>query len=53
MLEDLEITVADYVQRAMKANFAAAWEEIGEHGDLLVHICAGVMENFVPSFPGE
>ncbi len=34
MLEDLEITVADYVQRAMKANFAAAWEEIGEENEL-------------------
>ena len=29
VLEDLELTVADYVQRAMKANFAAAWEELG------------------------
>ena len=25
VLEDLELTVADYVQRAMKANFSAAW----------------------------
>merc|ERR1712110_1113401 len=29
-LEDLDITVADYVQRVMKGNFAAAWEELGE-----------------------
>ena len=28
-LEDMELTVADYVQRTMKANFAAAWEELG------------------------
>ena len=29
-LEDMELTVADYVQRTMKANFAAAWEELGK-----------------------
>lgn len=34
MLEDLELTVADYVQRAMKANFAAAWEEMGPTNEL-------------------
>ena len=28
-LEDMELTVADYMQRTMKANFAAAWEELG------------------------
>ena len=28
VLEDLEMTIADYVQRAMKANFGAAWEEL-------------------------
>ena len=33
-LEDLDITVADYVQRVMKGNFAAAWEEIGEENEL-------------------
>ena len=34
VLEDLELTVADYVQRAMKANFAAAWEEMGATNEL-------------------
>jgi len=33
-LEDLDITVADYVQRVMKGNFAAAWEELGEENEL-------------------
>ena len=28
VLEDLEMTIADYVQRTMKANFGAAWEEL-------------------------
>ena len=28
VLEDLELTIADYVQRTMKANFGAAWEEL-------------------------
>lgn len=34
VLEDLELTVADYVQRAMKANFSAAWEELGPTNEL-------------------
>ena len=33
-LEDMELTVADMVQRVMKANFANAWEEIGEKNEL-------------------
>jgi coatomer protein complex subunit gamma len=33
-LEDMELTVADYVQRTMKANFAAAWEELGPTNEL-------------------
>ena len=28
VLEDLEMAIADYVQRTMKANFGAAWEEL-------------------------
>ncbi len=30
VLEDVEITVADHVQRVVKPNFAAAWEEVGD-----------------------
>lgn len=31
-LEEIEIVVADHVQRVNKANFVAAWEQIGaEH----------------------
>merc|ERR1740131_674881 len=33
-LEDIEVTVADHVQRVMKGNFAAAWEEIGPENEL-------------------
>ena len=33
-LEDLDISVADYVQRVMKGNFGAAWEELGEENEL-------------------
>ncbi|XP_077547489.1 coat protein (coatomer) gamma isoform X2 [Haemaphysalis longicornis] len=29
VLEDLEVTVADHVQKVLKANFAASWEELG------------------------
>ena len=34
VLEDLDVSVADYVQRAMKANFGAAWEEVGAENEL-------------------
>ena len=34
VLEDLELTVADYVQKTMKANFAAAWDEMGPTNEL-------------------
>jgi len=33
-LEDIEIAVADYVQRVMKGNFGAAWEELGQENEL-------------------
>lgn len=29
-LEDLEVTVADHIQKVLKPNFGAAWEEIGD-----------------------
>ena len=32
LLEEVELSVADHVQRVLKANFGAAWEEIGEWG---------------------
>lgn len=34
VLEDLEVLVADHVQRVMKPNFAAAWEEVGPQNEL-------------------
>ncbi|XP_025847364.1 coatomer subunit gamma-1 isoform X2 [Vulpes vulpes] len=30
VLEDLEITVADHIQKVMKLNFEAAWDEVGD-----------------------
>ncbi|POI27764.1 hypothetical protein CIB84_008486 [Bambusicola thoracicus] len=30
MLEDLEVTVSDHIQKVLKPNFAAAWEEVGD-----------------------
>lgn len=29
-LEDLEVTVSDHIQKVLKPNFAAAWEEVGD-----------------------
>lgn len=29
-LEDLEVTVADHIQKVLKPNFGAAWEEVGD-----------------------
>lgn len=34
VLEDIEVLVADHVQRVMKPNFAAAWEEIGADNEV-------------------
>jgi len=34
VLEDLEVTMADFVQRIMKGNFAAAWDELGPTNEL-------------------
>ena len=34
VLEPLDVTVADFVQRAMKANFSGAWEELGPDNEL-------------------
>ena len=33
-MEDLEISVADHVQKVLKPNFAASWEELGESNEL-------------------
>uniref|UniRef100_A0A668AXG4 Coatomer subunit gamma n=1 Tax=Myripristis murdjan TaxID=586833 RepID=A0A668AXG4_9TELE len=30
VLEDLEVTVADHIQKVLKPNFSAAWEEVGD-----------------------
>lgn len=34
VLEDVEVSVADHVQRVMKPNFGASWEEIGQENEL-------------------
>ncbi|CAG2194926.1 coatomer subunit gamma-2-like [Mytilus edulis] len=34
VLEDVEVTVADHVQRVIKPNFGGAWEEIGPENEL-------------------
>ncbi|KAK7102060.1 coatomer subunit gamma-2-like [Littorina saxatilis] len=34
VLEDVEVTVADHVQKVMKPNFAASWEEVGPENEL-------------------
>ena len=34
VLEDVEVAVADHVQRVMKPNFGASWEEIGPENEL-------------------
>ncbi|XP_070557647.1 coatomer subunit gamma-2-like [Ptychodera flava] len=34
VLEDIEVTVADHIQRVMKPNFGASWEEVGEENQI-------------------
>ena len=38
VLEDLELAIADYVQRSMKANFGAAWEELVRVFTVTTHV---------------
>ena len=38
VLEDLDLSVADFIQRMMKSNFAGAWEEIGAETELEVNL---------------
>uniref|UniRef100_A0A672HEB8 Coatomer subunit gamma n=1 Tax=Salarias fasciatus TaxID=181472 RepID=A0A672HEB8_SALFA len=33
VLEDLEVTVADHIQKVLKPNFGAAWEEVGDENE--------------------
>ena len=33
-LENVDVVVADHVQRVMKPNFAASWEEIGDENQV-------------------
>jgi coatomer protein complex subunit gamma len=33
-LEDVEVNVADHVQKVMKASFGASWEEVGAENEL-------------------
>ena len=34
VLENVEVTVADHVQRVLKPNFGASWEEVGTENEL-------------------
>ncbi|KAK6174948.1 hypothetical protein SNE40_013500 [Patella caerulea] len=34
VLEDVEVNVADHVQKVIKANFGASWEEVGPENEL-------------------
>lgn len=29
-VEDIEVTIADHIQRVLKPNFGAAWDEVGD-----------------------
>lgn len=34
LLEDVEVTVADHVQKVLKPNFGASWDEVGDENEL-------------------
>ncbi|XP_033114562.1 coatomer subunit gamma-2-like isoform X2 [Anneissia japonica] len=34
VLEDLEVMVSDYMQRVMKPNFGASWDEVGDENEV-------------------
>ena len=33
-MENVDVVVADHVQRVMKPNFAASWDEVGEENQV-------------------
>ncbi|XP_064487269.1 coatomer subunit gamma-2-like isoform X2 [Ornithodoros turicata] len=44
VLEDLELTVSDHVQKVLKANFGAAWDETGPENELEDTFVLGTMK---------
>jgi coatomer protein complex subunit gamma len=45
VLEDVELSVADHVQKVIKPNFGAAWDEIGESNELEDTYALSTMKN--------
>lgn len=48
-LENIDVVVADHVQRVMKPNFAASWEEIGDENQVEETFALSTMKDI----PGE
>ena len=48
-LEDVELLVADHVQKVMKPNFAASWDEVAEENELEDTFALSTMK----TLPGE
>ena len=48
-LENVDVVVADHVQRVMKPNFAASWEEIGDENQVEETFALSTMKDI----PGE
>ena len=44
-LENVDVVVADHVQRVMKGNFAASWEEVGEENQVEEAFALNSMKN--------
>lgn len=44
VLEDLEVAVADHVQKVLKANFSAAWDELGPENEVEDTYVLGTMK---------
>ena len=51
-MENVDVVVADHVQRVMKANFAASWEEIGEENQVEETFALNSMKD-IPGEPGR
>ena len=50
-MEDVEIVVADHVQRVMKPNFGASWEEVGAENELEDTYALSSMKTLEGLFP--
>lgn len=52
-LENIDVVLADHMQRVMKPNFAASWEEIGEENQVEETFALSAVNDMNSKKPGD